>query len=86
MPLLCYNMYVIDMNNEYNYYVKTIKPIEKEYNKYCKLYDLFKINFFKEQKEYNNLLLIAYYKAIINNPNYAKKLLENINKKNNRKS
>lgn len=77
-------MYVMDMNKEYDYYKKTIKPLEKKYNRYCILYNLFKLRTFKKLKEYYNLLLILYYKYIIDNPIYASEIIENIDKKNNR--
>lgn len=62
------------MRNEYSYYIKTIKPIEKKYNQMCIFYSLFAFNYFKERRDFYNKLLISYYKILHNN----QKSLDNI--------
>lgn len=70
------------MENEYNYYLKIIKPIEKKYNRLCILYSIFHFKYFKNKKKLYNLLLIKYYRLLQENTNYANKLEEKLNKKN----
>jgi len=68
------------MKNEYNFYVKVIKPLEKKYNKLCILYSIFKFKFLKEKlKTYNNHLII-YYIMITKNENYLKNLENHLKK------
>jgi len=52
------------MNEEYKYYVKVIKPIEKKYTKMCILYNVFKFNFIKNKRDFYNNILINYYKML----------------------
>lgn len=80
MPLLCYNMYVIGMNNEYNYYVKTIKPLEKKYNFFSYLYSIMPLNIFKKKMHYYDLIVTMYYKTLKDYPEYAKKIGETFKK------
>lgn len=69
------------MENEYNYYLNIIKPIEKKYNRMCFLYSFFKLNHFKKKKNLYNIILINYYKLLQNNINYANNLEKKINEK-----
>lgn len=49
------------MNNEYNYYLSIIKPIEKKYNRICYWYSIFKTkNLQRKKQHYNNILTIYY--------------------------
>lgn len=84
MPCLWYNMYVIYMNEEYDYYKKTIKPLEKKYNKFSFLYSMLHFNIFKIEMNYYDLLLTMYYKKLTENFTYYKKI-ENILEKNSQK-
>lgn len=68
--------YVINMNEEREYYEKIIKPIEKNYTKMCNLYAIFKLNYFKNQRNFYNKILICYYRSIIIN-NKLNKLFDN---------
>ena len=55
------------MKNEYKYYLKEIKPLEKKYTKICYYYEIFKFQFLKNKKmSYNNLLRF-YYKTLKSN-------------------
>ena len=74
-------MYVIYMKNEYNYYIRIIKPIENKYNRMCVLYSIFGLNTFKEKKNFYNTLLLEYYKMLQDDENYAKKLEEKLTHK-----
>lgn len=50
------------MKKEYDYYINVIKPIEKKYTRMCILYNIFKLNYFKQQRNLYNIILINYYK------------------------
>ena len=52
------------MKNKYKYYINNIKPIEKNFNKFCLLYSIFKWKYFYNKKKFYNTLLISYYKTI----------------------
>ena len=52
------------MKNKYKYYINNIKPLEKNFNKFCLLYSIFKWNYFYNKKKFYNTLLISYYKTI----------------------
>ena len=69
------------MNNEYNYYIRIIRPIEKKYNFYSFLYAIFKFNNLKKKKKIYNKLLICYYRMLQKNINYSKCLEKEIRKK-----
>lgn len=62
------------MRNEYNYYIRIIKPIEKKYNRMCILYSIFKLKWFEEKKKKYNIILINYYKMLQNDTNYTSNL------------
>lgn len=71
------------MNNEYKFYIKVIKPLEKKYNKLSILCCVFKFKFLKEKlQSYNNQLLI-YYMMINKNHNYLRNLAKQLKKKSN---
>lgn len=55
------------MENEYKYYLTTIKPIENKYKRICNLYNIFKCKSLKNKKKFYNHLLIFYYKTLCNN-------------------
>jgi len=80
MSCLWYNIIVINMKKEYDYYIKMVKPIEKRKNRICFLYSIFKFKFLKEKKSFYNRLLINYYKMVQNDVNYFKNLEKEINK------
>ena len=80
MSCLCYNIHVMYMKNEYNYYISIIKPIEKEYNRMCILYSIFKLKYFKEKKHYYNNLLIYYYRILQKNYKYYQFIEKELNK------
>lgn len=81
MSSLCYNISVIYMNNEYNYYIRIIKPIEKRYNFYCILYSIFKFNWLYKKKTFYNKLLVYYYRMLQKNIKYSNNLVKEIIKK-----
>lgn len=78
MSSLCYNINVIYMKNEYNYYLKVIKPLEKKYNRVSFLYSLFKFKYLKNKRSMYNRLLTIYYKMLYDNTNYSKKLAKQL--------
>lgn len=49
---------------EKEYYIKVIKPLEKKYQLYCTLYNIFKFKYFKEKRDLYNNILIIYYKTL----------------------
>ncbi len=55
------------MKSEYYYYLKVIKPIEKKYTRMCILYQIFKINYFKNKRDIYNKILIIYYNMLQHN-------------------
>ena len=55
------------MNEDYKYYKKVIKPIEKKYKKIFILYSIFKLNYFNNKKEFYNNILICYYRTLLIN-------------------
>ena len=65
------------MKSNYNYYIKHIKPLEKKYNKFCLLYNLFKWPYFYSKKSFYNKLLIKYYKTSQN----SQKLINTLEKR-----
>ena len=67
-------MYVMNMRNELDYYFRIIKPIEKKYNRFCILYDIFKFNYFQKKKRYYNSILYMYYKMLIYDKKYTMQL------------
>ena len=77
MSCLCYNMYVIIMRDTYNFYIKTIKPLEKKYTRLCILYSFFKFKFIKNKIIFYNKVLIKYY-GLFQNDNNRLKELENM--------
>lgn len=64
------------MKNEYKYYIKIIKPLEKKYTKLCILYSIFKTEYLKNRMNFYNRILINYYRMLQNNY----KNLENLKK------
>lgn len=52
------------MENNYKYYVKVIKPLEKKYTVLCTLYSIFKFKCLEKQKDLCNKLLINYYHSL----------------------
>ena len=67
------------MENNFKYYIKYIKPLEKKYNLICHLYSYFKCNYLYNKKEFYNKLLIIYYKTIYNNSNAVIDIKKNLN-------
>ena len=55
------------MNNEYEYYLKYVKPLETKYNKLKRLYHIFKLPSLKKECELINKILVLYYNDIQNN-------------------
>ena len=80
MSCLCYNMYVIKMKNEYDYYISIIKPIEKKYNRMCILYSLIKINYFKTKKQHYNKVLIKHYRLLQKRTKNSNIFIKSLNK------
>lgn len=68
------------MKSEYYYYVKIIKPIEKKYNRLCILYSFFKLEIFKNKRDFYNRFLINYYKMLQDNQSFLNELEEHFNK------
>lgn len=64
------------MNNDYEFYIKIIKPLEKKYNQMCTLYSLFKLEKFRTKRNQYNNLLNYYYKNFL----YDKRFINNLNK------
>jgi len=55
------------MKNNYEYYLKYIKPIEKKYTKLCTIYSFFKLNYIKNRINFYNRILNIYYRNLKNN-------------------
>jgi len=66
------------MSNEYNYYIKRIKPIEKKYNRLCILSSILKFKWLINQKLYYNKILINYYKTLQKDTKYTSRLKKHI--------
>ena len=65
------------MLKDYEYYINNIKPLEKQYSKFCLLYSIFKWKYFYQKKLFYNKLLINYYKIIKDNQKIIKNLSKN---------
>ena len=64
------------MKNNYEYYLKTIKPIEKKYNRMCTLYRIFKFKTFLVKRNIYNKIIINYYNKLLHNKQALKELEE----------
>lgn len=65
MSCLCYNYCVILMEYVINIVTK-INEYEKKYTKMCILYKIFKISYFKTQRNFYSKLLQYYYVKLSN--------------------
>ena len=79
MSCLCYNISVIFMKNNFEYYIKYIKPLEKKYSFICHLYSYFNCKYLYNKKKFYNKLLIFYYKTIQKNDNAIHNFKKNLN-------
>jgi len=68
------------MKNEYEFYIKFIKPLEKKYNCFSFLYAKFKFKYFKRKKNYYNNILTLYYKHLQNNKRKLNNVISQLKK------
>jgi len=64
MSCVWYNIHVKDMEEEYNYYLNVIKPIEKKYTSLCIIYKFIKIRCINRKISFYNSMLINYYNVL----------------------
>ena len=52
------------MTEDYEYYLKIIKPLEKKYIKLCTIYKFTKLKLLKSRIIYLQKLILLYYKSL----------------------
>lgn len=68
------------MNNEYHFYKEYIYPLEKKLNFYMLLNNKIKLNFLKNKINNIENKIIIYYKVILTNKKYQKKIIKELSK------
>ena len=68
---------VIYMIEEKNFYLNTIRPIEKKYTIWCNLYNYLKLPIIKDNIDFYNKILTYYYRYLLTTKSIDKLFQDN---------